>query len=152
MWKTAFKNLKGYGLLYSMECFPKRLIYIKTNPSNFLKAIFHKIYLVHSWILRLILFWITFEKRISNLPLRLIDTLTTIFLGDYCSSQCYHKLRVFIFLLLKSLSALAFIIFLRELVKNFLDDVQLFSGVLRSVFRTQSNIYNRAFFVEVFDG
>ena len=34
------KNLKGYGLLY-----------VDHTPSNLLKAVFHKFYLVHSWIL-----------------------------------------------------------------------------------------------------
>ena len=37
MWKTAFSKLEGTCL-----------------PSNFLKAVLHKIYLVHSWILCLI--------------------------------------------------------------------------------------------------
>ena len=41
MRKRAFKNLKGYGL-------PKP----DHIPSVFLKAVFHKFYLVHSWIFR----------------------------------------------------------------------------------------------------
>ena len=42
LWKTAFKNLKGYGLL-------KQTIHEADHiPSNFIKAVFHKIYLVHS--------------------------------------------------------------------------------------------------------
>ena len=38
--RQPLKNLKGYGL-------PKA----DHIPSNFLKAVFHKFYLVHSWIL-----------------------------------------------------------------------------------------------------
>ena len=38
--KTAFKKLKGYGLLQADH-----------TPSNFLRAFFNKFYLVHSWIL-----------------------------------------------------------------------------------------------------
>ena len=35
MWKTAFKKFEGVA---------------HNNPSNFLKVVFHKFYLVHSWI------------------------------------------------------------------------------------------------------
>ena len=38
--KTVFKNLKGYGLLK-----------VDYAPSNFLKAVFHKFYLFHPWII-----------------------------------------------------------------------------------------------------
>ena len=37
LWKTAFKNLKGYCLLEADH-----------TPSNLLKAAFHEFYLVHS--------------------------------------------------------------------------------------------------------
>ena len=40
LWKTAFKDLKLYGLL-------KQTIITK----HFLKAVFHKFNLIHSWVL-----------------------------------------------------------------------------------------------------
>ena len=85
--KPPLKNLMGYGL-------PKA----DHTPSNFLRALFHKFYLVHSWILRPNCEWLYFTYSIW--------TNRILLLVQYLNKQDFAFNKGCFFLIVKTVSFL----------------------------------------------